>query len=95
MELLRFCEASGHLSPANFALHKMVRRTILLASKATNQLSIHRGMTMFNFFSDGFKRWNRYNTTRRELDLLTDRELADLGIMRSDIPRIARESVAR
>ena len=48
---------------------------------------------MFNFFSDGFKRWNRYNTTKRELDLLTDRELADLGIMRSDIPRIARDSV--
>jgi uncharacterized protein YjiS (DUF1127 family) len=50
---------------------------------------------MFNFFTDGFKRWNRYSTTRRELDLLTDRELADLGIMRSDIPRIARESVSR
>jgi len=48
---------------------------------------------MFNFFSTGFKRWNRYNTTKRELDLLTDRELADLGILRSDIPRIARESV--
>ena len=47
---------------------------------------------MFDFFNDGFKRWNRYNTTQRELDLLTDRELADLGIMRSDIPRIARDS---
>jgi len=63
--------------------------------KQPTNLSIHRGKTMFNFFSDGFKRWNRYNTTRRELDLLSDRELADLGIMRSDIPRIARESVAR
>jgi uncharacterized protein YjiS (DUF1127 family) len=50
---------------------------------------------MFNFFTDGLKRWNRYNRTRRELDLLTDRELADLGIMRSDIPRIARESMSR
>ncbi len=50
---------------------------------------------MFNFFTDGFKRWNRYNATRRELDLLSDRELADLGIMRSDIPRIARESTNR
>ena len=30
-----------------------------------------------------------------ESDGLTDRELADLGIMRSDIPRIARDSVSR
>lgn len=95
MGLLRFCEAKGRFSHVNFALHKMLRRTIYSLSKATNQMSIHRGKTMFNFFSDGFKRWNRYNTTKRELDLLTDRELADLGIMRSDIPRIARESASR
>ena len=73
----------------------MMRCTIYLPSKATNHPSVHRGKTMFNFFSDGFKRWNRYNITKRELDLLTDRELADLGIMRSDIPRIARDSVSR
>ena len=52
-------------------------------------------MTMFNFFTDGLKRWSRYNHTKRELDLLTDRELADLGMMRVDIPRIAREAIAR
>ncbi len=94
--MLRFCEAEGRVSYVNFALHKMVRRTIyqLVKSNQPNP-SIHRGKTMFNFFTDGFKRWNRYNTTKRELDLLTDRELADLGIMRSDIPRIARDSVSR
>lgn len=50
---------------------------------------------MFDFFTDGIKRWNRYNQTRRELNLLTDRELADLGILRADIPRIAREAIGR
>lgn len=64
-------------------------------SKATNHLSFHWGKTMFDFFTDGIKRWNRYNQTRRELNLLTDRELADLGILRADIPRIAREAIGR
>jgi uncharacterized protein YjiS (DUF1127 family) len=50
---------------------------------------------MFDFFKTGIKRWNRYNQTRRELDLLTDRELADLGILRADIPRVARDAMAR
>ena len=50
---------------------------------------------MFDFFKDGIKRWNRYHSTRRELNLLTDRELADLGILRADIPRIARDAMSR
>ena len=33
--------------------------------------------------------WRRYNTSLRELYQLGDRELADIGITRSDIPRIA------
>jgi uncharacterized protein YjiS (DUF1127 family) len=35
--------------------------------------------------------WKRYNTSVRELYQLGDRELADIGITRSDIPRIAWE----
>jgi uncharacterized protein YjiS (DUF1127 family) len=68
-----------------------------IVSRQSNQplLSFHRGKTMFDFFKDGIKRWNRYHSTRRELDLLTDRELADLGILRADIPRIAREAMSR
>ena len=34
-----------------------------------------------------------FRQTRRELSWLTDRELADLGLMRCDIDRIAREAV--
>jgi uncharacterized protein YjiS (DUF1127 family) len=33
--------------------------------------------------------WKRYNASLRELSQLGDRELADIGISRSDIPRIA------
>jgi uncharacterized protein YjiS (DUF1127 family) len=33
----------------------------------------------------------RHETVRRELSHLTDRELADIGITRSDIDRIAAE----
>jgi len=35
--------------------------------------------------------WHRYNSSLRELSSLSDRELADIGIARSDIPRIAVE----
>jgi len=33
--------------------------------------------------------WRRYDAGLQELSLLGDRELADIGITRSDIPRIA------
>ena len=36
--------------------------------------------------------WHRRRVCIRELAQLTDRELADLGIYRSDIASIARES---
>jgi uncharacterized protein YjiS (DUF1127 family) len=39
--------------------------------------------------------WRRYNASLRELYQLGDRELADIGITRSDIPRVAWESANR
>jgi uncharacterized protein YjiS (DUF1127 family) len=36
-----------------------------------------------------YQAWRRYETVRRELSHLTDRELTDIGITRSDIERIA------
>ena len=36
-----------------------------------------------------YQAWRRYETVRRELSHLTDRELADIGITRSDIDRNA------
>ena len=36
-----------------------------------------------------FQAWKRYNQSLAELSRLGDRELADIGISRSDIQRIA------
>jgi uncharacterized protein YjiS (DUF1127 family) len=35
------------------------------------------------------RKWNRYNRSMAELSRLGDRELADIGISRSDIQRVA------
>ena len=40
-----------------------------------------------------YSRWQRYTRTVNELNSLSNRDLADLGIVRADITRIARESV--
>ncbi len=37
-----------------------------------------------------FKEWRSYRRTVRELNNLSNRELADLGINRYDIPFVAR-----
>jgi uncharacterized protein YjiS (DUF1127 family) len=39
--------------------------------------------------------WKRYNASLNELSRLGDRELADIGLTRSDIPRIALENSDR
>ncbi len=39
--------------------------------------------------------WKRYNKSLRELSRLGDRELADIGLSRSDIPSVAWESANR
>jgi uncharacterized protein YjiS (DUF1127 family) len=44
-------------------------------------------LSIINFF----KSWKRYGVAVDELSHLSDRELADIGITRGDIPRIAWE----
>lgn len=39
-----------------------------------------------------FRRWRRYRDTVRELKGLSTRELNDLGILPTDIGRLAREA---
>lgn len=41
------------------------------------------------------REWRRYNQSLNELSRLGDRELADIGISRSDINRIAWTSAQR
>jgi uncharacterized protein YjiS (DUF1127 family) len=44
---------------------------------------------MLTSFIRYVRTWREYGTTVRELASLNDRELADLGITRSDIPHVA------
>ncbi|CAM4249923.1 DUF1127 domain-containing protein [Palleronia rufa] len=46
----------------------------------------------FDHIATSWRRWRVANRTRSALAALSDRELADLGIERHDIPRIAREA---
>ncbi|MCR5859884.1 MULTISPECIES: DUF1127 domain-containing protein [Mesorhizobium] len=40
-----------------------------------------------------YRNWRRYRETVSELNRLSNRELTDLGISRSDIPFVARKSI--
>ena len=47
---------------------------------------------MFEVLKTRYSTWQRYRRTVSELASLSDRDLADLGISRSDIPRLARDA---
>jgi len=44
---------------------------------------------MFSSIMRRFQDWKRYGVAMQELSQLSDRELADIGITRADIPRVA------
>lgn len=44
-------------------------------------------------FVRSYNNWRRYRETCNELSRLSQRELADLGISRADIPSIARQAI--
>ena len=48
---------------------------------------------MTNRLVSTYRAWRKYRETYNELMRLSSRDLADLGIARSEIPKIARESV--
>jgi len=50
---------------------------------------------MFNTLKTRYSRWQRFKRTVSELEGLSNRDLADLGIARSDIRRLAREAVSQ
>lgn len=54
-------------------------------------LVLDRGHANSGFFAKlaaRFAAWNTRNATRRELARLTDRELADIGILRENIDKV-------
>jgi uncharacterized protein YjiS (DUF1127 family) len=67
-----------------------------LAKKTTRRKHRHRVEETAMYLVAGLIRmlrvWRRYNEGLRELNHLDDRELADIGITRGDIQRIAWES---
>ena len=48
-----------------------------------------RETAMFASIVRFVRAWHRHNQSMRELSRLGDRELADIGISRSDIPRVS------
>ncbi len=50
---------------------------------------------MFASIARLFHAWKRHEAVTRELSHLSDRELADIGITRSDIDRIASDHAHR
>jgi len=49
---------------------------------------------MFAAIVRAFQQWKRYHQSLDELSRLGDRELADIGISRSDISRLAWSAAA-
>jgi uncharacterized protein YjiS (DUF1127 family) len=47
---------------------------------------------MFEHLKSRLANWRRSKRTYNELSALSDRDLSDIGISRSDIPRISRHS---
>ena len=48
---------------------------------------------MYEVLKTRIATWKRYSRTVSELQSLSNRELADLGIMRTDIQRVAKDAV--
>ncbi len=48
---------------------------------------------MFEVLKTRIATWKRYSRTVSELQALSNRDLADLGIARADISRIAKNAV--
>lgn len=54
-----------------------------------NTAAIERFIMLLANILRALRSWRKFNASLRELNRLGDRELADIGISRSDIPRIA------
>ena len=89
MHFLQCCDAA-------IRLLQCIWRPYLLFKRG-GFLTLFKGMTtrLLAHITRFLRQWRRYNSSVRELSQLGDRELADMGISRSDIPRIAWDSSSR
>jgi uncharacterized protein YjiS (DUF1127 family) len=60
-----------------------------------NGIGSGKANTMSNRLVDTYRSWRQYRDTYNELMRLSQRDLADLGINRVDIPSIARQAAKR
>ena len=72
-------------------LFKPRKRPILWVVRVTGHRAgpERKNNIMFAALVRFIQEWKRYNQSLSELSRLGDRELADIGISRSDIPRVA------
>ena len=67
-----------------------------MASITENQSAVtfsHSFGATLTAWSERFARYRKFNATKRELNALSNRELADLGLTRSNINSIAYEAI--
>lgn len=55
-------------------------------------MKVERQYIMFEVLKTRINTWKRYSRTVSELQSLSNRDLADLGIARSDINRVAKDA---
>ena len=90
MQLTQCCAAAVRLLP------ELVEDYLPCIKTGDSPLPLQRVNTMFLSHLVGiYRQWRRYNQSLRELNRLGDRELADIGITRGDIPRVAWDSSER
>lgn len=77
---------------APIALHNRIGPAYIRINKKNAANETRLKDTTMNLIRN-YRNWRRYRDTVNELSRLSNRELTDLGIARSDIPFVARKSV--
>jgi uncharacterized protein YjiS (DUF1127 family) len=80
-----------HCCGATLLLFKRRNIPIFRTNQTTGPRAeiIRKNLAMFANLVRLIRQWKRYNQSLTELSRLGDRELADIGISRSDIHRVA------
>ena len=64
--------------------------TTITLNRAAGSIAATANATFFSRMIAGVKAWNELRVTRKALNKLSDRELADIGLHRGDIAEIGR-----
>ncbi|MCY4151948.1 MAG: DUF1127 domain-containing protein [Aestuariivita sp.] len=72
----------------------MTLETKVLNPQYLIEESADRGWRWLNAQRLRYQRWRLFKMTQAELERLSDRELADLGLNRAEIKRVVRQATA-